>query len=210
MVNLSIQLFDTKNIAFYTRYLDDTLLIYNSQHITPETIHNYINRIHPNLHFNPTYENNNCINFLDLLIIRNQAYLEIDIYRKPKTTDITISFLSNHLIEHKTAAYSYHIKRMLSLPLKEERRQTEWETIQTIAQNNNFPITHIARLKTRIRHKAHIRTTKDGNKKWATFTFHSSKVKKLTSLFKHTNVNIAFKSTNTTQTKHRTQEPRKK
>ena len=33
------QLFDKKNIAFYTRYVDDTLLIYNSQHITPATIH---------------------------------------------------------------------------------------------------------------------------------------------------------------------------
>ena len=73
------QLFDTQNIVFYTRYVDDILLIYNSQHTTPETIHNYINRIHPNLHFNPTYENNNSINFLDLLIIRNQFYLEIDI-----------------------------------------------------------------------------------------------------------------------------------
>jgi len=65
------QFFDTKNVAFYTRYVDDILPIHNSQHITPETKHNYINRIHPNLHFNPTYENNNSINFLDLLIIRN-------------------------------------------------------------------------------------------------------------------------------------------
>jgi len=60
------QLFDTKNIAFYTRYVYDMLLMYNSQHITPETINNYINRIHPKLHFNPTYKNNNSINFLDL------------------------------------------------------------------------------------------------------------------------------------------------
>jgi len=77
------QLFDTKNIAFYTRYVNDILLIYNSQHITPETMHNYINRIHPNLNFNPTYENNNSINFLGLLVIRNQFSLEIDICRKP-------------------------------------------------------------------------------------------------------------------------------
>jgi len=37
------QLFDANNIAFYTRYVDDILLMYNSQHITPETINNYIN-----------------------------------------------------------------------------------------------------------------------------------------------------------------------
>jgi len=119
------QLFDKKNIAFYTRYVDDTLLIYNSQHITPETIHNYINRVHPNLHFNHTHEKNNSINFLDLLIIRNQFYLEMDMCGEPTTTDITINFLSNHPTEHKSAAYRYHINRMLSLPLTEERRQTE-------------------------------------------------------------------------------------
>jgi len=73
--------------------------------------------------------------------------LEIDIHRKPATTDTTINFLSKHPTEHKTAAFRYHINTMLSLPLKEERRQTEWETIQTVAQNNNFPTTHIARLK---------------------------------------------------------------
>jgi hypothetical protein len=28
------QLIDTQNIAYYTRYVDDILLIYNSQHIS--------------------------------------------------------------------------------------------------------------------------------------------------------------------------------
>jgi hypothetical protein len=71
----------------------------------------------------------------------------MDIYRKPTTTDTTINVLSNQPTEHKTSAYRYHINRMLSLPLTEERRQAEWETIQTKAQNNNYSNTHIARLK---------------------------------------------------------------
>jgi len=37
------------------------------------------------------------------------------------------------------------------------------------------------------------------NKKWATFTYHSSKVRKITNLFKQTDIKIAFKSTNTLQ-----------
>jgi len=85
---------------------------------------------------------------MDLLIIRNQSNLEIAIYQKPTMTDTTINFLSNHLTEHKTAAYRYYINRILSLPLTKERQQTERKTIQTIAQNNNFLNTHIARLKT--------------------------------------------------------------
>ena len=99
---------------------------------------------------------------------------------------------------------------MLSHPLTEERRQAEWETIQTKAQNNNFLNSHIARLKTQIEHKAHKRTTKDENKKWAIFTYHSSKVKKLTILFNHTNIIIAFKSTNTIQQSIKHKNPEKK
>jgi len=75
---------------------------------------------------------------------------------------------------------------MLSLLLTEERRQTEWETIKTTAQNNNFPNRHTTRLKTKIQHKTHIRKTKDENKKWATFTCHSPKVRKLINLFQNT------------------------
>ena len=70
---------------------------------------------------------------------------------KPTTIHTTINFLSNHSPEHN-AAYRYHINRMLSLPLTEERRQTERETIQTIAQNYSFPNTHIVRLKTQLQH----------------------------------------------------------
>jgi hypothetical protein len=40
---------------------------------------------------NPTYEGNAQINFLDLQIIRKTTDLEIDMYRKPTTTDITIN-----------------------------------------------------------------------------------------------------------------------
>jgi hypothetical protein len=96
---------DTKNIIYYMRYVDDILIIYDTTHINDNTIHEYINRIHTNLQLNPTYENNGQINFLDLLIIRNNSNLEIDIYRKPTTTNTTINYTSNHPNEHKTAAY---------------------------------------------------------------------------------------------------------
>ena len=63
------QLLDTKNIILYTRHVDDILIIYDTKCINSHTIHEYINQIHPNLQLNQTHENNNCISFLDLLII---------------------------------------------------------------------------------------------------------------------------------------------
>jgi hypothetical protein len=181
--------------------VDDILIIYNSKHVTPEIIHSFINQIHPNLQFNPTCEHNNIIRFLALLIMRHPSCLEIDIYRKTTTTDIIINFHSNHPTEHKLAAYRYYINRMLSLPLTEDKRQTEWETIKTIAHNNNYPAKCITKLKTQMQNKTPTTNTNDNiSKKWATFTYHSPKIRKITNLFKQTNVNIAFRSANNTTT----------
>jgi hypothetical protein len=63
------QLLDTKSIVFYTRYVDYILLTYDAKCINSNAIHKYTNQIRPNLQLNPTHENNNCINFLDPLII---------------------------------------------------------------------------------------------------------------------------------------------
>jgi len=102
------------------------LLIYNTKHTTPEIIHSHINKVHPNLQFTPTFEHNNSISFLDLLIIRHPTQIEIDIFQKP-TTDTTINYTSNHPTENKMAAYRYLINRMLSLSLSTAKRIAEWQ-----------------------------------------------------------------------------------
>jgi len=93
------------------------LIIYDTKRKQLDLINTNVNQIHIDIKLNPTYENNGCIRFLLLLIIRKPPNLEIDIFRKPTTTDTTINFLSNHPIEHKVAVFSHHITRMHSLPL---------------------------------------------------------------------------------------------
>jgi hypothetical protein len=154
--------------------------------------------VHPNLEFTPTIEENDRISFIDLLITRQPSAIEIDIYRKLTVTDITINYTSNHPTEHKLAAYRYLIRRMTALSLSQEKEEVEWQTILTIAKNNNFPI-HITKKLKKIHNKEP--TKNNEHKKWATFTYHSTKVRKITNLFKHTNTKIAFKSTNTTDQK---------
>jgi hypothetical protein len=39
---------EIKNIIFYTRYVNDIMIIYNSKEIAPETILSYNNKMHPN------------------------------------------------------------------------------------------------------------------------------------------------------------------
>jgi hypothetical protein len=98
-------LIDDKIITFYTRYVDDILLIYDSTRTDPDGILKYVNSVHSSIQLTPTLESNNTVNFLDLSIY-NQEHppcLKLGIHRKPNTTDTTINFLSNHPHERKMA-----------------------------------------------------------------------------------------------------------
>jgi len=97
---------DSKQILFYARYVDDILIIYDTESSNQDNLTQYTNSMHADLQFNPTQESNGCINFLDLTIVRRTCQLEIDIYRKPTATDTTVHFTSIHPNEHKLAAYS--------------------------------------------------------------------------------------------------------
>jgi hypothetical protein len=192
------QLLDTSCIHYYTRYVDDIFLIYDHTRTTYESILTYTNGIHKNLQLIPSPETDNQVNFLDLLISRKPINLEIDIFRKPTTTNTTINFLSNHPIEHKMAAYRFLLERMYSLPLNQTKLQNEWETIKQIADSNNFPINILHKLKKRtLQHLSQPTTPKKKkDTKWTTFKYTTPHIRKITNLFKNTDIKIAFKIIN--------------
>ena len=177
-------LLDTKNIIHYTRYVDDILVIYDTRYINDNTIQNYIKQIHNNKLLNLTHEHNDQINYLHLTIIRDDSKLEIDIYRKPTTTNTTINYTSNHPTDHKTAANRYYSNRMQTLPLTAARRKTEWRTIKTIDKSNNSPDHVISQLKSQTQQKTHktenYETNTNTDKKWAVFTYHDPTIRKVT------------------------------
>jgi len=51
------------------------------------------------------------------------------------------------------AAFRFHVTGMHSLPLNPEKKQTEWEIIQSITKNNNFPQHLLLKLSRQILHK---------------------------------------------------------
>ena len=110
--------------------------------------------------------------------------------------------MSNHPIEQKTAAYRFHITRKQSLPLDQNKKQKEWQTIHSIARNNNFPQHLLQKLNRQIHNKTdHTRNRNTDNKRtWATFTYHSPQIRKSTKLFRNTKIGIAFKATATYKT----------
>jgi hypothetical protein len=99
-----------------------------------------VNNKHKYLEFILTEEENKNVNYLYLSIHRNTNNLQLGIYRKAIQTDTTIYFTSNHPLEHKLAAYNWHINIMLTTPITEQARPQEWNTICTLTRSYGFPL----------------------------------------------------------------------
>jgi len=196
------QWLESKEILYYKRYIDDILIIYIQNKINEQTILEEINKIDQNLQFKMCTEEDNIINYLDITIHRNNNNIDISTYRKPTGTDTPIQFSSNHPYEHKIAAFKYYIHRMLTLPITEESQQEEWKTIITMAKNNGCPVGIINDLRTKLtskKHQQHPPTTPYNKRNWVTFNYYSPMIRRIINLFKHTDLNIAFRATNTLQ-----------
>ena len=93
------------------------------------------------------------------------------------------------------------------MPITEKSKQNEWKTIIAIAENNDFPINILTNLKIKITNKEKREqtqqqqeiTTQKNKNKWVTFTYHSPLIRRITNLFKQTNIKIGFRATNTIQ-----------
>jgi hypothetical protein len=117
---------DSKEVLFYKRYVDDILTAYDPEKTNEQIILQRINYIDNNLQFKITTEENNTINYLDILIRRNIINITIEIYRKPTETGTVIDHKSNHPHEHKIAAFLYYINRLITMPITEISKQKEW------------------------------------------------------------------------------------
>jgi len=88
---------------------------------------------------------------------------------------------------------------MITLPITEQTKQPEWNTVLNAAKSNGFPLQIICKPKKKIilktqKNKSHTHT--NTTKKWDIFTYHIPLIHKLTSLLKNTNLNIAFRTIN--------------
>jgi hypothetical protein len=84
-----------------------------------------------------------------------------------------------------------------TLPITHNEKEKEWSIIQCIAHNNGFPLKIIHRLRQQIENKTNTSQTETVPRTWVTFTFNSPVVHKITNLFKNTNINTAYRASNT-------------
>ena len=107
-------------IINYFRYVDDILLIFDSNHTDIQTILNDFNAIHPKLNFMAEIETGSMINYLGITIHRTPTDWKMSIYRKPLFTDTIMPYTSNHPTQHKFAAIRFLYNRLNTYDLLTE------------------------------------------------------------------------------------------
>ena len=117
-----------------------------------------MNSINTQIKFIIETEDNNCLNFLDLTLIKQKDCFKFNIYRKPTTTNITIHADSYHPWSQKMAAYNAFVHRLLNVPLEKEDFIKEIDTIKSIAITNGYSSTVIDKLIDKHRRKKNIGT----------------------------------------------------
>jgi hypothetical protein len=190
-------LLEEQAIAYYARHVDDTLTAFDSAKITINLIQKQTENIHKNIELKMNMENNNSIEYLDLLIIRQTDRMEIDIYHKPTMTDLTIHATSNHPMEHKLTAYRYYLHRLNTLRLTTDRKNRELNTIKHIAVKNGYPINIVETLNRKIKQSIQTRSTNKEDttqkKKRIVVTYTGPLIKTLMNIFRSTNIQITYR-----------------
>jgi hypothetical protein len=182
------------NIQGYFRYVDDILIVCNSLHTDIQLILNEFNKIQPQLQFTIECEVNNTRNTLDLTIYRQNANFEFSIFRKPTYTDTIIPYNSCHPKEHTYAAVRYLVNRWNNYSLTTEAKNQELIQIQNILHNNSFPLQLIQTMQPTGQKKQNTEDNPKPKQKWATFTYFDNETRRITKIFKHINIHIAFKT----------------
>ena len=111
------QLAQKHNIINYCMYVDNILLIFDSNQSTIQMIQNDFINIHPKSQFTSGTERDHTLNYLDIPIHRDPTGIRTTIYRKPTFTEIIIPHTTNHPEHHKHAAVRFLFNRLHSYNL---------------------------------------------------------------------------------------------
>lgn len=186
-------------IVSYTRYVDDTFIIFDGTIRQINNLKNYLNNINGNIQFTLEAEIDNKLNFLDLTITRLDSSFQYQIYRKPTTTDATIHADSHHPFPQKMAAYNSFIHRLLTVPLEPRDFHEETNTIKHIAKANGYTYSMIDNLIKKHRKRLHNKIAKPSNNRdntYVTSIYGRTLPHTLTNIFRKMNITLTFRTDN--------------
>ncbi|XP_046492442.2 uncharacterized protein [Neodiprion pinetum] len=124
------------DLPFYFRYVDDILTAVPKEKID-HTL-NTFNRYHPRLQFTIETEENNAINFLDVLPIHNNNNIKTDWFHKKTWSQRYLNFNSHHPMSYKIGTIINLVDRAIKLS-STEFQEKNLSLIYNILRWNDYP-----------------------------------------------------------------------
>ncbi|XP_031634452.1 uncharacterized protein LOC116347852 [Contarinia nasturtii] len=203
LANLFLSNFETemkKNAYFpriWHRYVDDVYAVIK-KHLLRQFLNQLNNTKYTTIKFTHEVEDNGKINFLDLVLIRNDGILEFDIFRKPTNTGRYITSDSFHSFQHKISCFHSMIYRAFNVPMNEERFNNEIKRIKDIANLNGYTDHLINELIVAHKRKRELRnhtnlsliTSDEVAETWSGFAHHPELIGGIKPIFNQHNIKI--------------------
>ena len=124
----------------WSRYVDDTVTAVNSNYVNQALT--ALNGFDNNIQF--TYElesNNNCLPFLDVLLVRKQQLIETQVYRKPTANNIYLHWESHAPKSWKIGTLKTLLLRAYKICSSTKSREEELKHISTVFNTiNGYPV----------------------------------------------------------------------
>ncbi len=124
--------------AVWTRYVDDTFVIWQHGEEELARFHQHLNQQSPNIQFTMEREKEGRIAFLDVLVSRDGDHLSTSVYRKPTHTDRYIPFNSHHHPRVLTGVMRGMRNRALQV-CDDTSRPAEMQHLEEVFTANGFP-----------------------------------------------------------------------
>lgn len=126
----------------WLRYVDDTFVVIKRSNV--QAFHEHINKVMPEIKFTKEESTDNKLPFLDVLLIREaDGALNTTVYRKPTTTDVLLSFESNHPIAHKKGCVRTAFERAKTHCSTHELYKTEVNYLRNLFVKNGYPTSFV-------------------------------------------------------------------
>ena len=121
---------------FWVRYVDDCFAIFKFDHNLDEIL-DELNSLVPSIKFTIEKEENGCIAFLDVMVIKENNSIKFKVYRKATNNNHIINAYSLHSESIKQSALRSMFLRALTL-CSPEYFDNEIDYIYTVGFHNNF------------------------------------------------------------------------
>lgn len=190
----------SSNFIYWYRYVDDIITCFTGTNRQLDTFVNFINGIHPKIHFTMEMEEDNKINFLDLTLNKVNGKHDFSIFRKPSHTDTVIHNRSLHPYQHKLAAFHSMVHRLISVEQTEENFNKELNIIRQIATNNGYKTLIVDQILQKKLYNKAINEVfpriSSSDRNYSTISYYGRASERISSFLKKQNIQVAFKTNN--------------